>query len=449
MSGLLELVTGLVERAAAGEAVEAYAVDETERSVTARDGEVESLTSARTRGVGVRVITEQRLGYAWTTELTEAALDEALAAARANATVGTPDPGNLLPDPTPSPLQPPQLWDDAFASARVEDGVALALQLDAAARGRHPDVKGVDGARYGDGATEVAIASTAGVRDSYRRCDAYLMVEVLAERDGATTSAYGLDHGRVPGRLDVDAVAAEGVERAVRLLGGRKPSTARLPVIFDPFTASSLLGLLGSACNGESVEKGRSFLAERVGQRVAPEHVTLVDDGRRQDGPGSSPWDGEGVPTRRSVLIDAGVLRGFLHSTATAARAGAETTGSARRAGFRSPPGVGSANLHLEPGTETAPALLSRAGTAFYCQQVLGLHSGANVATGQFSVGANGLMVRDGQFAEPVREASIASTLDAMLTGLLAVGSDLRFLPFGGGVGVATLLIDEMALGGT
>ncbi|MGH3664683.1 MAG: metallopeptidase TldD-related protein, partial [Egibacteraceae bacterium] len=257
-----------------------------------------------------------------------------------------------------------------------------------------------------------------------------------------------LDLARTPTALDVEAAAGEAVARATRLLGGRKPPTTRLPVLLDPYATASFLGVLAGALSAEAVQKGRSLFAGRLGDAVGPAHLTLVDDGRLTDGPAAAPWDGEGVPTGRTQLLAGGVLAGWLHNTYTAAKDKTASTGNASRSGFTSLPRISSSNLFFEPGPDDQTALLRRAGTAFYCQQILGVHSGANSITGDFSVGAAGLMVRGGAFAEPVREATIAGTIPEMLAGVVAVGADLRFLPFGGGMGGVTLLLDSMTLAG-
>lgn len=446
MSDLLEVLDRIVARAAAGEGIEAYGVDETETTISAYGGEVESLSSARTRGVGVRVIDGHRVGYAYTADDGEAALADVLEEARANAAVGTPDEANVLPEGGALPDMP-ELYDPAFGDFTTPQKIDLALRLEAAARAGDR-IKGIDAARYGEGERTAAIASTTGVRGTYHRADAYVIVEALAEADGATTSAYGLDVGRTPAQLDVDAAAAEATERAARLLGGRKPPSARIPIILDPFTTASLLGVMAGGLVAEAVQKGRSLFAGKVGERLGGDHLTLVDDGRLLDGLAAAPWDGEGVPTGRTALIDQGLLARFLHNTHTAAKDGVTSTGNASRSGFKSPPGLSPSNLFLVPGPDGPEELLARAGTAFYCQQIMGVHSGANPVTGDVSVGAAGLMVRDGAFAEPVREASIAGTIPGMLAGIVAVGSDLRFLPMGGGMGGVTLLVEGMTLSG-
>jgi PmbA protein len=445
---LTDALGRLVAGAESGEGLEAYGVDETETTVRAYEGEVVELSSARTRGVGVRVLTNNREGYSYTADLTEPALTRALAEARDNAGVTTPEVANVLPCAADLP-DSSELYDARFADVATADKVDAALRLEASARTAGGAVKGVEAARYGDSDTEVAIASTAGACGSYRRCDASVVVEVVAESDGDTASAAGLDIARLPSELDVERTAAEGVRRATRIVGGRQPQTASVPVVLDPFATASFLGVLAGALSAEAVQKQRSLFAGKLGESVGAGHLTLTDDGRRSDGPAAAPWDDEGVPTGATTLIEDGALASYLHNTYTATKDGVSSTGNAQRSGFKTAPSVSPTNLFFSPGTDSPEQLLSQAGTAFYCQQVLGVHSGANPISGDFSVGATGLMVRDGELAEPVREATIAGTIPGMLAGLAAVGSDLRFLPFGAGMGGATLLVEGMTLAGS
>jgi PmbA protein len=232
------------------------------------------------------------------------------------------------------------------------------------------------------------------------------------------------------------------------MLGAKKPATERLPVILDPWAASSFLGVLAGSLSAEEVQKGRSLLADRVGEDVGSTLLSLVDDGRLPDGPASSPFDDEGVPTTRTVLVERGVLRGFLHNTETARREGTASTGNARRSSYRGVPGVSPSNLVVEAGSASPEDLLARAGRAVYVQDVSGVHSGANPVSGEFSVGATGLRVENGRLGEPLREMTVASTLLDMLTAVTAVGSDLRFFPGGGAIGTPTLLVGEMTIAG-
>lgn len=447
MPDLGDLCRAALEAAADGEAVEAYAGQSRRTEVKARRGEVDSLSRSETRGVGVRLIAEGRLGYAWAADPDADEVAELVASAREGARHAAPDEANVLP---PSQTAPPLpgLFREAQAGLGPERKVELALELDRAATSAHSDVDKVEEVIYADVVSRVAIASTAGVEAERTRTDCWCVVSALAERDGETQSGFSFAVARELDELDWRGAAAEAAERGARLLGSRKPPTERVPVVLDPWAASSFLGVLAGALSAEEVQKGRSLFADKVGERVGSDVLTLVDDGRLPDGPGSAPFDDEGVPTGRTPLIEAGNLRGFLHNAQTAARAGGRSTGNAGRAGYRSVPGVSPTNLVVEPGPEDPDDLLARAGRAVYVQSVTGVHSGANPVSGEFSVGATGLRVEGGALGEPLREMTIASTLQDVLGALASVGSDLRFFPGGGAIGTPTLLVGEMTVAG-
>jgi PmbA protein len=439
------IVARLAAEAAGPEQVEAYAEQATTTEVSAFEGEVERLTSASSSGVGVRVVRDGRLGYAFTADLSEAGLRECLAEARANLEVSGEDAGNVLPAPAAwEPLE--GVFDARQAETSPERKVALALDLEARTRAADPKVSRVESARYGDVVANVAIASSAGVRGAYAVTHAWCVAVALAEQDGHSQVGYGVDAGRTLEDLDPGPVAREAAHRAVRMLGAAKPPTRTVPVVFDRMVAPSLLGVLAAGLSAEEVQKRRSLFADRLGELVGAAGLRLVDDGRLVAGPGAAPFDGEGVPTRRTVLLDGGVLQSFLHDTATAARGGGESTGNAARASFKSTPGVSAHNLFLEPGELDQAGLLARAGAGLLVQDMSGVHSGANPITGDFSVGVSGLWFRGGELAEPVREATVAAHLLDILRGIEAVGSDLEFIT--GSVGGSSLLIGEMTVAG-
>ena len=294
--------------------------------------------------------------------------------------------------------------------------------------------------------SRVAIASTAGVAAEYRRTDAWCVVVTLAVEGEDTQTGYSFKIARGLDELDGEAVADEAVERSVKMLGAVKPPSAKVPVILDQFAATSFLGVLAGALNAEAVLKGRSLFAEMVGQPVGSELFTLVDDGRVSDGPGSCPFDDEGVPSGRTELFSAGILNGFLHDSYTARRSGAgqRSTGNAKR-GYKCAPGVGSSNFYMDEGTSSFEELLALADGGVLIMDVSGVHSGANPISGEFSVGATGLRIADGAPGEPLREMTIASTLPEMLAGIAGVGNDLRFFS---SVGTPSILIGEMSLAG-
>lgn len=446
---LLRLARQIVDRAARGEDVEAFAVREVSTSVEVRAGELESLTSAESRGVGVRLIADGRQGYAYTADTSDDGLREALEQARANAAVASPDEANVLPGPSDVP-DLDGLVDEALASATVDDRIDVALRLDAAARGADPRIIDATTTAYGDAHARVAIASTRGLSLTQERTDAYAYAQAIARDGDETRTGMGLTLGRGLGDLDPDGAGREAAELATRLFGASKPTSRRTQVVFAPLVAAQFLGVLGEALSAEAVLKGRSLFADRLGSDVAASGVTLVDDGLLAGALGTAPWDGEGVPQQRTELIADGALVSYLHDTWTAQRTGggAASTGNASRSGFKTSPGVSPSNLFLQPGGASAEQLIRGVNDGVYVQDVMGLHSGANPISGEFSVSFAGLAIRDGELAEPIHEAAVSSTIIDVLKGIRGVATDLRFLPFGGSLGGATTLVEEMSVAG-
>jgi len=299
---------------------------------------------------------------------------------------------------------------------------------------------------YGDAAGEAAIATSTGIAVSSRATSCWLTVHALAAEDGEVQWGYGIDVGRTQDELDIAATAADSVERATRMLGARQPKSRRLTVVLDPRVAASFLSIVGGTLTGERVLKGRSPFADRMGDVIAAPALTLVDDATNPESLGADSHDGEGLATRPSTLIDAGALTTFLQNSYTARRAKTVSTGSAVR-GYSSRPGVGCLALIPRPGTMSVEELYAQVGEGVLVQEVTGLHSGVNPVSGDFSVGAEGVMIRDGALAEPVREMTIASTLQRMLLDIVGVGGDLEWLP-GGDAGVS-LAIGDVALSGS
>ena len=443
---LLQLAERVVSRARPGEQVEAYLIRASDTEVKVFDGEVESLSSADSEGVGVRVVTGSRQGFAYAGSLAADVLDETLAEARDNAGFGTVDEDLGLPGP--DGVAPPDLdlYRPELVAFPTDAKVGLALDLEKAVRSADPRIRGVETAEYGDGVTEMALASTEGIRATSRRTSCSLYAYAMAGDADETQTGFGWSVGRAPDDLDLEAAAADAARRATRLLGARKPPSARVTVVLDPLVTASFLGVLSSGFSAEAVLKGRSLFADRQGEAVAVPFLTLVDDPTHPEATRAGRFDAEGLATRRNVLIADGVLHGFLHNTYTGRRSGTASTGSAVRGGFRTTPGAGARALSLTPGDADQAQLVASVGEGLLVQSVTGLHSGVNPVSGDFSVGVEGLMIRGGEPAEPVREATVASTLQRMLLDVVAVGSDLQWLP--GGSAGASLVVGDVALSG-
>ena len=436
---LLGLARRVAGSARPGEQIEAYAVRSRETDVQVFGGEVESLSVAGIEGLAVRVVHEGRQGFAWAGSFDAQVVDDTIGEARDNASFGQPDEWNGLVQPSEFARHGPvdlDVWRPSLLDVDTDAKVELALELEAATRAADPAVRGVNFAGYSDSALEAAT----------RRTTSSCSASAVAGEGAGTQTGYGFSAGRAFDELDPAQAAADAAMRATRLLGATKPATRRLPVILDPLVTRSFLGIVGAALGGESVLKGRSMFAGRDGEEVAAPGVTLVEDPTNGDALGAATHDSEGVPTRRIELIATGMLVAVLHNSYTGRRSGAGTTGSALRGGFKSVPGVGARALFLEPGAMAPDAIMAAVPEALYVQSVSGLHSGTNPVSGDFSVGAEGLVVRDGGFAEPVREITIASTLQRMLLDVVEVGADLTWLP-GGGAG-QTVLVSEMTMSG-
>jgi PmbA protein len=445
---LQDIARRVAGAARAGEQVEAYVVRTQETDVEVFGGEVESLTTAGVEGIGVRVIVDHRQGLAWAGSLDPAVVEETLRDARDNAAFGEAD--EFYGVATPADIgaaTPPSLdlWRDELAKVPTEEKVRIALELERATKAVDSRVRAVEAASYGDALSESALANSEGVESYNRRTVCSASSVALADDGSGTQTGYGFDAGRALEDLDLDAIPIDAATRACRLLGAKPTPGRRLPVILDPLVTRSVLGVLSSAFNGESMLKGRSLFMGRLGEPVAAPHVQLLDDPTDARALGAGPYDGDGLPTRANALIVDGVLQRFLHNLYTGRRSGDGTTASATRS-FSSTPGVGVRALRLEPGPKSPEEIMRDAGEAFYVQSVSGLHSGTNPISGDFSVGAGGLMVRNGAFAEPVREVTIASTLQRMLLDVADIGNDLTFLP--GAIAGMTLMIREMTLSG-
>lgn len=440
-----ERALALAADAGADEA-EAWCERSVSRQIRVYDGRVESLSDAGSRGLGLRVFCGARSGYAYGTDLTDAGLAALAHAAVGAARVADEDEYAGLPDECgTTPVE--GLFSPAVREWTTERKVELALQIERAARA-HAGVTQVEDVVYADSEGEVALANTRGFSAAYEASAAWAYVSAFAGEGADLMTGLGVGLARDPGGLDPVAIGDEGAERALALRGARQPKSRHCPVVLDAFVAASFLGFIGGMLSAEAVQRGRSLFAGREGEEIAWSGLRLADDATDPGGLESAPFDGEGSPSRRTVLIEDGRLATYLFDARTARKAGRRTTGSAGRSSYRTPPSVSTKNLVLDPGDAPLEELLRRAGDGLYVTDVAGLHSGVNPVSGTFSVGATGRLIEDGELGRPVREITIASDLVSMLRSVQAVGSETRWVPFGGSVKAAPLLLGEMAVSG-
>jgi PmbA protein len=431
--------------AGAGDA-EAWCEESATRQIRVYEGAVESLTDAGGRGLGLRVFAGERSGYAYGTDLSEGGLGALAAAAVEAARVADPDPHGGLPEECGA-AEVDGLHSAELASWSTERKVELALEIERAARA-HAGVSQVEDTVYSDSDGRVALANTRGFEGAYAATATWAYCSAFAGEGADLMTGFGVGLARDPAALDAAAIGDEAAARALALAGARQPQSRRCPVVLDAFVAASFLGFIGGMLSADAVQRGRSLFAGREGDEVASAALRLDDDATDPGGLASAPFDGEGSAARRTPLLEDGRLRTFLFDARTARKADRATTANATRGSYRAPPSVGTTNLTLEPGPHGLEALLRRAGDGLLVSDVAGLHSGVNPVSGTFSVGANGRLIEGGEPGAPVREITIASDLVSMLKSVEAVGSDARWVPFGGSVKAAPLLLTEMAVSG-
>lgn len=417
-----------------------------------RLGEVEQVKQARERTLGLRLFVGRRSATAATADLSKESLARLVADTVAMARATAEDPAAGLPEDDGTPVAEENglgLFDERIGALPVGDRLALAREAEAAALAADPRITNSEGAGFDSHGSTVVYASTAGVCGQYRATAATLWVSPIAADPKAPDAGMQRDSwytsGRALSRLDpAESVGRTAAMRAVRRLGARKVATTEAPVVFDPETAGSLLRTLAQAVNGQAVYRGASFLGSKLGERVASDLVTVVDDGRLPAGLGSRPFDAEGLATRTTVVLEGGLLRSYLLDTYSARKLGLEATGNASRAPGEAP-APAPTNFILKPpvGAPSAEAIIRSTRRGLYVTDLIGF--GVNLVSGDYSRGACGFWIEDGELAYPVEEITIAGSLPRMLVEIDAVGRDLDLRS---SIAAPTLRVGRMTIAG-
>ncbi|HZH04082.1 MAG TPA: TldD/PmbA family protein [Myxococcaceae bacterium] len=448
MKGSYEaLAKKLVQRALkqGAQQAEAFLSAGRESSCRVRDGEIEDLTEATSKGVGLRVFVKGRLGFAFTSDFDPSSINAFVDQALRLAEAAAPNPLNGLPtrNELKTRVKLEGLFDAEVAALAPDWKVKAALEMERAGKDYDPRVSTFESVGAGENVVEVVVASSEGLLDGYAGTYVYLQASPVASDRGQLQTSYWVDVKRYLRELDSpESVGREAARRAVRMLGAKKIPSARVPVVFDPQMAAGFVRSVAGAASGDAVYKKSSFLAALKGERIAPSSVTLVDDGLLPGGIATAPFDGEGVPTRSTPIIDRGVLTNFLYDAFTARKAKARSTGNASR-GYDSLPGIGSHNLYLKAGDRVPEAIIAGVKSGLYVTAMLG--RGMNPVSGEYSRGANGLWIENGELAYPVQEVTVAGNALEMLQGIDAIGNDLEFR---GSTAAPTLRFAEMTVSG-
>ena len=420
-----------------GVEAEVLATAQRELGLAATDGRIDEINHASRGGVGLRVVSDGRVGYASSEALDTDSLEWMLDEAIENAELQTAH-GALLPEGRA--LGRHDVIGEGLSSS-VEVKAAAAVALERALRA-DPRVDALAFARYGESESEAVLGSTRGADGGYRTGYSMLVAMPVMKQGDSIKQGWDLDLAREFHALDPSRTSQTILERVGRHLGATPLRTGRHPALLEPEVTATILQLLLVSLSGKNVAEGKSRLARRLGERVASEHITLVDDPTLPTGLGSRPFDAEGTPAQRTALIEAGVLRSFLHNSDTARRTGQQNTGHAARS-YASTLGISISNLLLEPGTGVA------LDDGVIVTDLMGVHAGANPISGDVSVQGYGLLVEAGE-ARPVDNFAVSFNLFRLLEQVQAVGDDITWRPAGGGiVGAVSLQVDALSFAGT
>ena len=410
--------------------------------IEVRNGEIETVQESSDRGAGFRVIVKDRLGFSHSNDMSESSLYSTIESAVAFARRTTPESFNVLPD-DPGITEVEGLYDPRIAEISMEEKIDLAKRVENAAMKDRRITKSA-GSAYSEGETTYFLANSHGLSKSYRTSTCVFGASVVAEKGDQKSSGGEYCSRRFYADLkSVDEVAAKAAKEAYSMLDPQMVKTQKVPVVFDPDVARAILGGLHAAVNGERVLQGASFLREKIDQPIASDLLTIVDDGTRAKSLSSKPFDGEGVPTQRRIVVEKGVLRGFMYNTIAAQRAGVQSTGNAARGGFDGLPGSGAHNFYIEAGSSTPEEIIRSVKNGLLLKGVTGY--GINAVNGNFSGGASGFWIRNGRISFPVKGLTIAGTADEMLNGIDMVANDLDLTRNFTG---PTFRIREMQIGG-
>lgn len=447
-TSLREVATDVVARAmkAGATGAEAIVREGSEFSTLVRLGNVETLKESGSRAVGLRVFLGKRAASTYSSDFTREGLERLVKGALDLAHVTSEDPYAGLPDASQLGSLPDDLklyYADVY-SLPPEQRIDYARRAETAALSVDPRIKNSDGGSFDASTGYKVLANSLGFVGEYQRSGCSVAAIPIAQAEnGSMQRDYWYSSSRTLARLDSpESVGKEAARRTLRRLGARKIPSTQVPIVFDAENARSLLETIFDAVNGDAIYRQSSFLEGKLGEKIAAENVTVLDDGTIPGGFGTSPFDGEGVPSRRTMVIEKGVLKSYLLNTYTARKLGLETTGNAARS-LAGNPGIGYGNFYLEKGARSAQQIIADIKQGLYVIDLLGF--GVNLVTGDYSRGATGIWIENGELTYPVEEITVAGNLKEMLNNIVEIGSDLEFRS---AVACPTLHIDGMTIAG-
>lgn len=424
------------------DAAEIFLENDRSLSIEIRKGEIETIKESASQGAGFRVFKQGRMAFAHCNDLSESSLDNALSRAVAFAEFTTADNNNVLPSEKGF-SEIAGLFDPQITEIAMDKKISMAKEVENFAM-KDARITKSGGSSYGEGIREIYLANSNGLAKSYKSSSCGLGVYVVAEKGEQKSSGGESCRRRFFADLKpANEIAEKAAKSAYEMLDPQMVKTQRAAAIFDPDVAYAVLGGILNAVNGERVLQGASFLEDKRGKSIGSELIHLMDDGIREKGMASRPFDGEGVPTRRRLIVENGVLKDFMYNTIVARRAGTKSTGNASRRGFSSLPGIGPHNFYMQSGERRPEDIIADTSRGIWLKGVTGY--GINPVNGNFSGGASGFWIENGKIAFPVKGLTIAGSAFQMLADIDMVGNDLDLNL---SLTAPTFRIKEMQIGG-
>ena len=435
-------------RKSGADQAEAYIERSSTTAVYVKDQSIENLTATDTAGVGLRVLKGSSLGFGSANRFDADSLRQLVDNTVACAIGSSPDEFNCFAQPESLKCDDLQILDERVELAPVEEKIKRGFLLENAARAFDSRVKRSAYIVYADGVSRVGIFNTLGVSFEYSSsfCQGVSWVAAL---DGSNVES-GLSEGAsiTFDGLDCALIGQDAARRAVALLGGRQISSGKMPVVLDGRAAGQFLIFLAMLISADSVQKGKSMLAGKLGEKIASSGMTIFDDGLLAGGLATAPVDCAGTPRQRTAIVEAGELKAFIHDCYTAKKGGESSTGNANRQGYKTPPAVGTTNFYIRPGDADCEHLLREMGNGLYVTAIRGLFAGIDIATGDFSIPAQGIVVEGGRQTYPVKDFQISGNLFKMLSDVVLVGDELVWSN-GARYGSPNLLVRELVIAGS
>ncbi len=433
---------------------EIYISNSTDNEIEVFEGEVESLSYSDSKGVGIRVFKEKSIGYAYTNSLEESRLIGCIEKAVSNSKTTSKEDINGLP--VRSEYKYPddadisrQIYNEEFFKVSIEDKIKISKDLEKIAKGKDRRISGVDSLNYSDNFSETTLVNSEGFEGTYKSTSCFLFLNIISKDKNDTSTGFSFLYDRNPEKLNLENIAQEAVNKSIMLLGSKKIKSKNSDILLDSLVSAQFLGVIASILTADSVQKGKSLFKDKIGEKIFKKNINIFDNGIMKEGFYSRPFDAEGVNKGNTQIFKEGVLKTYLYDCYTARKDNALSTGNAVRASYKSTPSVGVSNFYMEPSkADSFNSILKNIDDGFYVIDIIGLHSGANSITGDISVGAKGLWIKNGSLDFPVKEVTIATDILSFCNKIESIGNDLKFFPSGGFIGSPCIYIKDISISG-